>query len=346
MSDLIDTHIHVLPPAYVDAIEAAGGDPSGFPSPEWSFGATLESINATGTSVAILSVSAPGVSIAGTGEVALKLTRDLNQYLAEQTRRTEAKQRLGFFGVLPDWQDVEGTIAELEFLYQHQKLCFGVTVFTSYGGKLLGDRQFQPIWERLQSYKALVFIHPTSLEVEPRHIASNLPQPIVDYPLATTRTAVDLVLTGTLSKCPDVDVILSHAGGTLPFIANRIMGSLQSHSVKKMMSIDFGTAKETFSRFYYDIALSCSSAQLNGLLDFAAPSHILFGSDFPYCPPSVIGKQVQLYSAFVTTEPRGRVITPHIVRQNSRRLLTKHQQNQQIDWDFKVHLDRRAVSKI
>lgn len=46
----IDTHIHAFPPAYVAAVEAAGGDPSGFPSPDWSLEATFSSMNSISTS--------------------------------------------------------------------------------------------------------------------------------------------------------------------------------------------------------------------------------------------------------------------------------------------------------
>jgi hypothetical protein len=58
----------------------------------------------------------------------------------------------------------------------------------------------------------------------PHQIASILPQPIVDYPQQTTRTAVDLVFTGTLRAHPHVKPILSHSGGTLPYLADRVCG--------------------------------------------------------------------------------------------------------------------------
>lgn len=47
----IDTHIHALPQAYVDALETHGGDNSGFPTPSWSIEATIKSMNHVGTSV-------------------------------------------------------------------------------------------------------------------------------------------------------------------------------------------------------------------------------------------------------------------------------------------------------
>ncbi|OHE98306.1 hypothetical protein CORC01_06302 [Colletotrichum orchidophilum] len=336
MAGRIDTHIHALPPAYIAAVNAAGGDPSGFPSPEWSLEATLNLMDNTGTAIGILSVSAPGASIAGTGEDGRKLARSLNNDLADQITKSPAGQRLGFFGVLPDWQDVDGTISEIDFLYQQQKLCYGVTVFTSYGNKLLGDPAFKPIWEKLQANKALVFLHPTGLEVTPKLIASVLPQPIVDYPLATTRAAVDLVLSGTLHAFPDVDVILSHAGGTLPFLASRVLTSLTIPAIANAVAVDYETAQAGFARFYYDTALSGSPTQLGGLLDFADPSHILFGSDFPYCPDSAIELQVHSYEAFVASHPRGSMIAPDVLRGNSMVLLKKHSQGNSPDWAHEV----------
>jgi 6-methylsalicylate decarboxylase len=47
----IDTHHHAIPPAYAAAIEAAGGDGSGFPSPEWSIDASVDSLTKVGTSL-------------------------------------------------------------------------------------------------------------------------------------------------------------------------------------------------------------------------------------------------------------------------------------------------------
>lgn len=41
----VDTHFHALPPPYVEALNAAGGDPSGFPTPEWTLDAAIESMN-------------------------------------------------------------------------------------------------------------------------------------------------------------------------------------------------------------------------------------------------------------------------------------------------------------
>lgn len=262
--------------------------------------------------------------IAGTGNNARQLARTLNGDLGNYSTDARYGQRIGFFGVLPDWQDVNGTLAEIDYLYSQQKLCSGVTVYTTYGGKLLGDSTFVPIWQKLQDYKALVFIHPGFLQVTPTFIGAGIPQPIVDYPLATTRAAVDLVMTGTVRACPDVEFILSHAGGTVPYLAGRAIGSLSLPSVAGLASVNLVEATIDFRRFYHDIALSTSAAQLDGLLDFTEASHILFGSDFPYAPQAAIDAVVLEYTNYVLTNSRGSKISPAVLRENARALLNKH----------------------
>lgn len=144
--------------------------------------AAINSLDLSGASLGILSVSAPGVSIAGTGQAARNRSRALNTQLATYATSSENSSRLAFFRVLPDWQDVDGTLDEIDFLYCQQKLCKGVTVFTSYGSYLPSNPLFKPIWEKLNHYHALIFLHPTTLDITPRFIASSLPQPVIDYP--------------------------------------------------------------------------------------------------------------------------------------------------------------------
>ncbi|KAG7411840.1 Decarboxylase yanB [Fusarium oxysporum f. sp. rapae] len=323
-STRIDTHIHVLPPAFAAAIAATGGDPTGYTTPDWTLEGMIASMDRTSTGIGIMSVSAPGVQIAGTGQAARNLARTLNKYLATTATKSAYANRLGFFGVLPDWRDINGTLAEIDFLYSTQKLCNGVTVFTTYGDMLLGNPLFLPIWQKLQDYKALLFLHPDSLSVGPKFIAGGLPQPIIDFPLATTRTAVDLIMTKTLRRFPDVDIILSHAGGTLPFLTSRALGSLAVPDISQIIGYSMAEAKADLGRFYFDIALSTSAAQLHGLLDTVDADHILFGSDYPYAPAFAIDALLLQYAQFVATDKRGTLIHPEKLRANSLSLLKKH----------------------
>lgn len=271
-----------------------------------------------------MSVSSPGVPIAGTGEDARQLARVLNNQLANYTQQRYVKNRLGFFGALPDFRDVNGTVSEIEYLFKAQKRAAGVVVYTSYGDKLPGHPDFIPIWTALQKHKALVFLHPSVVDVTPKYIGPSLPQPIVDYPLATTRAAVDLVLTGRFRAVPSVDIILAHAGGTIPFLASRVINALAIPEISANVDVDVVQAKSDLARFYHDIAISTSEAQLDGLLDFAQHDHIVFGSDFPYVPQVGIEGVVAAYETFVATNSRGNQIRPAKLRDNVLKLLKKH----------------------
>ncbi|KAK0659784.1 hypothetical protein QBC41DRAFT_286793 [Cercophora samala] len=321
---LIDVHIHALPPAYVAAVEAAGGDPSGFPSPTWSPEAAVNSLDLSGASLGILSVSAPGVSIAGTGQEGRDLARALNTQLASYATSDEYSSRLAFFGVLPDWQDVDGTLDEIDFLFSRQKLCKGVTIFTSYGSHLPSNLLFKPIWEKLNHHRALIFLHPTTLDITPRFISGGFPQPVIDYPIATTRAAVDIILGGIMRDYADIDIILSHAGGALPYLANRVECLLLNPALAGMVGVSREDVRAGFGKFYFDTALSTSAAQLGSLLSFTSSERVLFGSDFPYAGREAIAAVLGQYRRFVEGDGRGGEIGPEVLRGNAVGLLGRH----------------------
>lgn len=83
-------------------------------------------------------------------------------------------------------------------------------------------------------------------------------------------------------------------------------------------------AKADLGRFYFDIALSTSAAQLHGLLDAVDADHILFGSDYPYAPAFAIDALLLQYAQFVAMDKRGPLIRPEKLRANSLSLLNKH----------------------
>lgn len=107
--------------------------------------------------------------------------------------------RLGFFGVLPDWQDIEGTCAEIDFLFAEQKLCSGVGMYTPYGDKLPVPRELPAHMAEAAGPQRLCLPAPEELglHAQAHRRLPPFPQPVVDYPLAMARAAVDLVFTST-----------------------------------------------------------------------------------------------------------------------------------------------------
>lgn len=263
----IDVHQHVLPPFWVDYLRPQA---SRYRLPEWSPEAAIASMDAQGIAKGFLSLTDPGVLPWPEAEQA-GVARRVNEYTTDLAARWP--DRFGNFVALP-LPDVDAALAELTHAFDILG-ADGVVLFSNYGDRYLGDPAFGPVWEELNRRDAVVLIHPnrTALPDIP-----GVPPALVDFPFATTRTAVHLVLAGVLDRNPEVRVILSHAGGFLPYAAHRFAmggGSLPG-------SAGADGLLQVFRQFYLDTALSTGPTVIPSLKAFADPTHIVFGSDFPY----------------------------------------------------------------
>ncbi|KAH1594735.1 hypothetical protein KXX34_001855 [Aspergillus fumigatus] len=284
---LIDTHHHFLPDFYAQALEEAGGDPCGWPTPSWSVNGSINLTENVGSTKVILSLTAPGALIAPTDVKRRALARKANEFAA--ARRDEDPDRWGFFAALPCLLDTEGALAEIRYALDILK-ADGVTLFTRYGSgnQYLGHPAFKPVWEELNSRNAVVFVHPTHA-CDTTAVNRFLPLPAIDYPHETTRAAMDMITTNTKRTYSSCKVILSHAGGSLPYLISRVSTvSKEAPATAGMFGKNAAEIKEDFRSFYFDLALSSSEAVLRMVLDLVPQDHILYGSDYPYAPSDVI----------------------------------------------------------
>ncbi|HZV04969.1 MAG TPA: amidohydrolase family protein [Gemmataceae bacterium] len=281
----IDVHQHLVPPFWVEGLQR---NKSIHRPPSWSPETAIAFMDSRRIATGILSLTAPGVASWATDE-RRKATREVNEYTAGLVEKWPG--RFGNFATLP-LPDLEGALLELSYALD-TLAADGVILFSNYGDRYLGDPYFEPLWAELDRREAIVFIHPTRTSLPD---IEGIPAPIVDFPFATTRTAVDMVLKGVLDRHRKMRVILSHAGGFLPYVAHRASTCATSVSPD---SYDTDTLLETFRRFYFDTALSSSAFAIPSLKAFADPSRILFGSDFPYAP----GGSAEKYTSMLDASP-------------------------------------------
>lgn len=283
MADRIDTHHHVVPPVYADWLATKGVDAGGRAIPDWSVDQALELMDRLEVTKAILSVSTPGVHL-GDDTEAKKMARAVNEFAADVHRRLP--DRFGFFATLT-LPDVEGSLAELAHAFDELE-ADGVVLLANIDGIYLGDRRFDELFEELNRRRAVVFVHPSPLAGD---AVPGLPAFVADFLLDTTRAALSLCRSGTMDRCPDLRVILSHAGGFVPYAAHRIAAAASPHR-------DPADGLAQLERFWFDIALSGTPTALPSLLAFAASDRILFGSDWPYAPAARAASMTALYDAF------------------------------------------------
>jgi len=295
MSFTIDVHHHILPDFFWRATNEEHGPVGGIAPARWSLDSAISLMDDAKIDVAVTSISSPGVHL-GNDAAARDLARRCNEFSAELIQTHPS--RFGGFACVP-LPDVEGSLRETAYALDVLKLD-GVVLFSNAHGVYLGDRRFAPLFEELQRRKAVVFIHPTASPDKTFH-QLGLPDSLLDFPVDTSRAIASLHYSNTFARTPAVKYIMSHAGGTIPFVATRF------GIVDEMKIIDGaderGTAAATLRRLYWDTALSWKGPVLEMLRSVVGMSQVLYGSDFPYLRRDlVVRSRVEVASTSVLTD--------------------------------------------
>lgn len=302
----IDTHQHIVPPHYAAWLAKHGLNAGGRAIPEWSADSALELMEQARISTAILSVSTPGAHLGDTLE-AREMARSLNEFTAGIARRHAS--RFGFFATLT-LPDVEGAIAEARHALDDLG-ADGVVLLANVGGVYLGDPAWDPLMAELNRRSAVIFVHPSSLPTPP---VEGIAPFVADFLLDTTRAAINLARLRTFERFPDLKIILSHAGGFVPFAAERMARACSDDGE----NIAEGLAR--LRQFYFDVALSSSPYALPSLLAFADPERITYGSDWPFAPAGRSLHFARLLDEFPLTDEQ-RVAIDH---GNAAKLFPQH----------------------
>ena len=281
----IDVHHHILPPDYVAAV----GDDRIGPlilagrTPEWTPEMSVEAMDRHGIATAVTSISAPGLWF-GDDEESVRLARLCNEYAAGIRR--DHPGRFGVFASLP-LPDVDASLAEIEYALDTLE-ADGIGLLTSYGDRYPGDPAFAPVFDELDRRGAVVYFHPTNAPCS--QCLPEIPAATLDFPFDTTRAVVSLLYSGTFARCRNIRFVFSHAGGTVPFLAERIarLGARPGFKEK----VPNGVLPE-LERLYYDTALSANWLAFRSLLELVTPDKVLFGSDYPFAPEATMAATVK-----------------------------------------------------
>ena len=103
--------------------------------------------------------------------------------------------------------------------------------------------------------------------------------PLVGFLFDTTLAAAKLVFSGVAERFPRIKWILSHLGGAIPYIAERLdRGYAAFRECREHIS---KPPSESLKAFYYD-TVNFDQSALRLALTFAGPDHLLAGSDYPH----------------------------------------------------------------
>ena len=140
-------------------------------------------------------------------------------------------------------------------------------------GGNLDDPSLDPFWEVASARNAGIFLHPHYICGDER---------LADYDLVnavgrltdTTIAVARLLFSGHLTRFSGVNLLLSHAGGALPYALGRLKRNRAIHK-------DYADPEEGFHRLYFDTVLFEPRA-LRFLCDVVGADRVMLGSDWPF----------------------------------------------------------------
>ena len=158
----------------------------------------------------------------------------------------------------------------------------GAIVATHVDGKNLGECNLDEYWAACIDLKAPVFIHPAQPVPQPRaeHFALNQ---IVAYTTDTTLAVGSLISAGVMDRFPQLNFILPHGGGSVPYLIGRFDRMHQASNKKATGNVAENPPSRYLERFYYDTILHHGPA-LRYLRDLVGARRLLLGTDLPFPP--------------------------------------------------------------
>ena len=308
---------HFLHPDFVDywATTAPNISPNLFGKARGAledFGeARLAAMDGIGVEKAVLSLAGPGVQAEKRTDTAVRLARQVNDFLAEEIAKRP--DRYGGFAHLA-MQDPAEAANELERCVRDLGMQ-GAMVNGQTGGTYLDDDRFAPFWERVSDLAVPVYIHPNNPpeQVHMYHEHPELWGPVWSWTVETATHALRLVFAGTFDRYPGAKLILGHLGECLPYLIWRL-DSRWEVSNRGEMRLDRPPSE--YFRRYVSVTTSgmCADAPLRCALDMMGQDRVLFSVDYPFEKPQEAGDWIE--AAPLTEDER-----THVCHLNAKALL-------------------------
>jgi aminocarboxymuconate-semialdehyde decarboxylase len=296
--DVVDFHNHYYPPAYLEALRAGAAGAAGHSNVRVTVDGEgnlllhypgdynvavrghrdiayrAEVMAAQGVATQVLSLTTPGTHVEEPATAA-RLASLVNDALAAVVR--DHHGRFAALATLP-LNDPAAAVRELDRAMGQLGLP-GAMLFSNVNGTALADRRFWPLYEAADARGAILHIHPTA-PVGVEAMTGYWLMPLVGFLFDTTLAAAHLVFAGVAERFPRIRWVLSHLGGALPYIAERLDRGF--HAFRECRAHLTRPPSEVLKqRFYYD-TVNFDPAALELAIRFAGADHILAGSDYPH----------------------------------------------------------------
>jgi aminocarboxymuconate-semialdehyde decarboxylase len=288
---IVDVHNHFYPPEYLDALrsgkstvrvtnDAAGNPHIHYPGDynvavagHRDIGYRQSVLETEGIDTQVITLTTPGTHVESK-VYAARLAALVNDAFARIV--AERGPRFAALATLP-LNDPRAAERELRRAIEELGLP-GAMLFSNVNGVALADRRFWPLYEFANDTGAVLHIHPTS-PVGVEAMTEYWLMPLVGFLMDTTLAAAHLVFSGVPERFPRIRWVLSHLGGAIPYLAERLDRGY--HAFPECRTNIQKAPSEYLRAWYYD-TVNFDRDALALAIGFAGVERILAGSDFPH----------------------------------------------------------------
>lgn len=245
--------------------------------------ARIAAMDAQGVDLQILSLAPPGTHPLEAAD-AVALSRLANDIAAEAVARHPS--RLRALSTLP-MADPGAAAAELE---RAAGLGFvGTMVYGRTGDTPLDDPRYDELFSIAAALGQPIFIHPQIPSRAIREAAYSGISPTTDLGLATfgwgwhleaALAALRLIVSGTLDRHPELQLVLGHWGELLPFWSDRTDG------LSRISGLEQKVSDYIRSNVFITSSGMLNPTLLRHALAVTTPDRLLFSTDYPFQRPS------------------------------------------------------------
>lgn len=293
---IIDVHNHFYPPAYLDALKRGESsvtikyDAQGNPEIHYpgDYNVAVPGhrdidyrqrvLEKEGVDTQVITLTTPGTHVE-TPQVAARLAQITNDDFARIVQ--ERSPRFASLATLP-LNDPAASLKELERCVEQLRFP-GAMLFSNVNGVALADKRFWPLYEYANDRKLVLHIHPT-FPTGVEAMQEYWLMPLVGFLMDTTLAAGHLVFSGVAERFPNIRWVLSHLGGSVPYLVERFDRGYRAFAecranITKLPS-------EYLKTWYYD-TVNFNPKAIELAIAFAGADHILAGSDYPHAIGSI-----------------------------------------------------------
>jgi aminocarboxymuconate-semialdehyde decarboxylase len=288
---IVDAHTHWYPPEWVELVKAQGaangaridtdergdvnfavpGLTAQFRPNYIDLASRIKAMDEDGIGMQVLSLMAPMVYWAP-ADFAVKLSQVFNDAAAAAHRTYP--ERFVALAMVP-MHEPKLALEEMERAAKLPGLR-GVMMATAVKGKNLDEKEFFPVYARLEELGWPIFTHPIGAlggDRMARYYLRNL----LGNPIEIGVAGYSLILGGVLDAFPKLEVMLPRAGGNVPWGIGRL-----DRTVERMPELAQANrpATQYLRRFYYDCIIE-SPQIVTSLIQLVGADRVLFGTDYP-----------------------------------------------------------------